>query len=330
MTTDQMFSSREVPWLKLGRLEEQAVTAKEAAELGGLNFTVSLCDIGVITQDLTNDTYQKIFPESKSKFGTYRAITNRKAVIADDDGSFMGITSSTAYRTLNYGDAFSFMDAISPDYVAAGTLHGRRQGFMVVRPKVKFNPLGGEDAHELFVVLRTSHDCTRATEVSVMPLRGRCMNQLTLRSFSTGVQHRWSIKHTSTQAARLAEAQTSLQKLGVYARRYEELAARLADRQVNEAKARQLLKITIPMPNGKTARTEEQYRERLQAILNLWSTSPTCGYAGTGWGLVNAVSEYFEWYRAGGTPESRFIGVLGEGQTHKRVNRIAGLLLSNS
>jgi len=310
MTTDQMFSSREVPWLKLGRLEERAVTAQEAAKLGGLDFTVSLKELAwVDDRKLTR-------------------IANRRAVVCDDDGSFMGITSSTAYRTLNYGEAFSFMDAISPDYVAAGTLRGRRQGFMVVRPEVKLNPLG-EDAHELFVVLRTSHDCSRATEVSVMPLRDRCMNQLTLRSFSAGIQHRWSIKHTSTQAARLAEAQTSLKKLGAYAVRYEELVTKLADRQVNEAKARQLLKITIPMPNGKTTRTEEQYRDRLQAILNLWSTSPTCGYAGTGWGLVNAVSEYFDWYRAGGTPESRFIGAL-EGQTHKRINRIAGLLLSNA
>lgn len=311
MSQDQMFSTREVPWIKLGKLEEQAVTAKEAAELGGLNFTVSLRDVWFTKAD-----------------GNQRCVPNRKAVVCDDDETFMGFSSATAYRTLNYGDAFSFMDSISPQYVAAGTLRGRRQGFVVVKPELELNPLG-EDPHELFVVLRTSHDSSRATEVSVMPLRQRCMNQLTLRSFSVGAPHRWSIKHTSTQAAKLAEAQTSLKRLGLYVQRYEELADKLATRQVNETKARQLLKITIPMPNGRTERTQVQYGARIDSIVDLWSTSPTCGYAGTGWGLVNAVSEYFDWHRVGGTPESRFIGAL-EGQTHKRINRMAGLLLSNA
>lgn len=311
MKIDKTFSERVVPWIKLGKLVDEPVTAKEAAALGGLDFTVSLRDVWFTKAD-----------------GTQRCVANRKAVVCDDDETFMGFSSSTAYRTLNYGDAFSFMDSISPHYVAAGTLRDRRQGFMVVRPELTLNPLG-EDPHELYVVLRTSHDSSRATEVSVMPLRQRCMNQLTLRSFSLGAPHRWSIKHTSTQAAKLAEAQSSLKRLGLYAQRYEELADKLAHKQITETKARQVLKITIPMPHGRTERTEIQYRERLDQIVDIWSTSETCGYAGTGWGLVNAVSEYFDWYRVGGTPESRFIGAL-EGQTHKRINRVAGLLLSNA
>jgi phage/plasmid-like protein (TIGR03299 family) len=315
--TDVQFSTREVPWMKLSKLADAPQTAAEAAKLGGLDFTVSLQPVY-----FEQTPVGQVGPR-------WHNIPGRKAVVRDDTGDFFGFVSSTKYNSLQYRDAFNFMDTINPTYVAAGALRSGRQGFMVVKPEIDANVLGGDDPHGVYAVLRTSHDCTRATEVSVMMLRGKCMNQLTLKSFTRGVDYRWSIKHTSTQAAKLAEAQDSLQKIGVYVKRFEQNAQRLVDRAVNPDKAKQLLEIVIPMPNGKTQRTEDQYKERINDILNLWMTSPQVDYAGTGWGLVNAVSEHFEWQRAGGTPESRFIGGI-EGQTHKKINKMAVMLLSNA
>jgi phage/plasmid-like protein (TIGR03299 family) len=327
---DQAFSVREVPWMKMGKLLSQPVTAKEAAELGGLNFKVELREVGIIVSDTTDLTYQAAFPDSKTRAGTFQKIDKRRAVVATDNGQFMGFVSSKKYNMLQYGEAFDFMDTINPVYVAAGTLRDRRQGFMVVKPDVDFQVLDGDDPHDLFVTMRTSHDCTRGIEVMVMPLRDRCMNQLSLRSFAKGVQHRWSIKHTSTMQAKLAEAQKSLKKIGLYAKRFQEVAQRCVDVQLSQGQAHELLKITIPAPRtGATPRVQEQYTDRLNAILELWQTSPTVAYAGTGWGLVNAVSEHYDWYRTGGTPESRFLNAL-EGQTHKAINTITGLVLADA
>jgi phage/plasmid-like protein (TIGR03299 family) len=304
------FSVREVPWMKLGKLVDQPVTAKEAAKLGGLNFSVSLRDVyyGAPNVSLT-------------------AIPKRKAVVANDNGQFMGFVSNSKYNVLQYTDAFSFMDTVGLQYVAAGALRDRRQGFMVVKPEIQFNVLDGDDPHELYAVLRTSHDCTRAIEVSVMPLRQRCMNQMTLRSFTKGVQYRWAIKHTSTMHEKLKEAQNSLKKIGLYAKRYEVLAQRLVDTSVNVVQAREMLKITIPTPVGRSERVEEQYLNRIDTIVELWQTSPTVAYAGTGWGLVNALSEYYDWFRTLGTPQSRFLSAL-EGESHKRINKLTGLVLA--
>lgn len=314
MTIDTQFSTREVPWMKLGKLVEQPVTALEAAKLAKLDFTVSLRDVGWYNDDV---------PFSK--------IPGRKAVVADDNGDFMGFVSSSKYHSLQYGEAFDFMDSINPLYVAAGGLRSRRQGFMVVKPSNvdEVAILGGQDPHGLYAVLRTSHDCSRATEVSVMMLRNKCMNQLTLQSFTRGVPYRWSIKHTSTQAAKLKEAQQSLANIGLYVSQYAKNVAKLAHTQVSDAKARELIKMTIPMPKGKTDRTADQYEERVSKIAELFWTSPQVGFAGTGWGLVNAVSEYLEWHRPGGTPESRFINAL-EGETHKRINHMAMLVMANA
>lgn len=309
------FSTREVPWMKLGRLVDKAVTAAEAAKIAKLDFTVSLKNASWTDED-----------------GTVHPIPSRRAIIHDDTKMFMGFASATVYQPLQYSEAFSFMDTVNPSYVAAGSLRSGRQGFMVVEAPdtAKLNILDGDDPHDLFAVLRTSHDCSRGIEVMAMPLRSRCMNQLTLSSFSKGVTNRWSIKHTTKMHIKLAEAQESLAKLGLYAKRMNELVDRLANTNVSAEKADHILKIVIPMPKyGKTERTETQYAERLNAITSLWLTAPTVGYAGTGWGLVNAVSEYYDWHRVGGTAESRFIAAI-EGQTYKAVNKTAGLVLSNA
>lgn len=318
--------------MKLGKLVEQPVTAREAAKLGSLDFDVELREVGIIVQDTTDPTYEKLFPESKTRTGTFQKIDKRRAVVAKDNGQFMGFVSSTKYNMLQYGDAFDFMDHLGAPYVAAGALRGRRQGFMVVKPNVTemqnddfFTKV--EDPHDIFVTLRTSHDCTRGIEVMVMPLRGRCMNQLSLRSFAKGVPHRWSIKHTSTMHEKLKEAQKSLKNLGLYVAQFDKLATRMVNTEIKIGKAREMLEIVIPRPRANTERVAQQYDDRLNAILDLWQNSPTVAYAGTGWGLVNALSEHYDWYRAGGTPESRFLNAL-EGETHKRVNALAGLVLA--
>jgi phage/plasmid-like protein (TIGR03299 family) len=297
---DTQFSERQVPWMKLGKIVDGTKTAKEAAKLGGLDFTVQ-------TVPLTYEFDLKI-----------HTVPNRMALIRDDNGKQLGIVSANVYQPLQYADAFDFMDTIDSQYVAAGALKGGRQGFMVVKVPMALNVLDGTDPHDLYGVLRTSHDLTRATEIMVMPLRGRCMNQLVLHSFAKNAPYRWSIKHTKTQAAKLAEAKDSLERLMNYGARFEELVKQLVDIKVTEDSSRRILSHVLPQ-RPKTAAV-------IDSIEQLRTTSPEVGFVGTGWGLVNAVSEHFDWQRSGGTPESRFLGVL-EGQTAKAINRTSSLLI---
>ena len=312
MSTDTMVSTREVPWMKLGKLAEAPMTAREAATLGGIDFQVEKralafeTDTGVGVEDAIEWTQ----------------IDERCAIVRQDTNEWLGIMSS-AYPILQYSEAFDFMDTVGSTYVAAGSLRGGKQAFMVLQapdmPQLKL--VNGSDPHDLFVVLRTSHDGSRAVEVMVMPLRGRCMNQLTLGSFSREVKDRWSIKHTTTMSEKLKEAQVTLANLQAYAARLDENATRLADIKLTTEKATQTIRYVL--------RDRPKKDEVVETILGLWQNADVVGYHGTGWGLVNAVSEYFEWHRALGTPESRFVGAL-QGQTHTAINKTATLLLTRS
>lgn len=304
-----LVSTREVPWMKLGGLAEKPMTAAEAAELGGLNFTVSKCPLAFGRQvDLPS-----------SELYSYKPIKERIAVVRDDTDEWLGIMSKN-YPLLQYREAFDFMDTVAPEYVACGALKGGKQGFMVVKaPDTTLDVLAGADPHDMYVVLRTSHDGSRAIEVAVMPLRNRCMNQLTLQSFTRGVPHRWSIKHTSSMTEKLKDAQDSLKQVGVYAKSLEKIADRLAGVSVTDDVAKSTLEAVLP--------DRPRRGEQIEQIITTWHTSETVGFDWTGWGLVNAVSDYFDWGRAGGSPESRFVAAL-QGQTHNAINRTAGRLLS--
>lgn len=305
-TGSTLISTREVPWLKIGKLAEQPMTAAEAAKLGGLDFHVEKWRIRA-------ERPLELGPEVIK-------IDDRVAVVRSDTKQWLGIMSKE-YPILQYSEAFDFMDTVNPTYVASGCLKGGKQGFMVVKAPETLNVLGGDDPHDLYLVLRTSHDGSRAIEILLMPLRKRCMNQLTLQSFASGVPHKWSIKHTSTMAAKLKDAEKTLANTAVYAKKFEDNARRLVKLKITEEVGRATLEAVLP--------NRPRRSEQIDRIINSWHTAETVGFDWTGWGLVNAVSEYFDWGRTGGSAESRFVGAL-QGQTTTTINRVAGRLLSRA
>lgn len=299
--------------MKLGHLADVAKTSAEAAEAGGLNFEVELLDAG----------FKSSLPH---KVGTspWKTVSTRRACVRKDTQQFFSYVSKD-YTPVQYGDAFAFMDEISPDYVAAGTLGGGRQGFMVVKlpglDTLELKIGKTVDPLDLFTVFRTSHDLTRAVEVSVMTLRGKCMNALTLNSFTQGAQQRWSVKHVGKDPlVKLAAATTTLHRATAYRDSLVDTANALASIKLTLEDAENVLRRVLP--------DRPRRDEQVSAIINAWRNAPTGGYPNDGWGLTNGVAEYFEWGRNEGTrtDQSRFTGTL-TGATHRYTNRTAQLLL---
>lgn len=304
------FSLRDVPWGKLGAtIDGGAVSAVEAAKAGGLDFEVDLLEAG-----FKSTTKPAV---GKSAWAT---VGSRRAVVRRDTSQFFSFVSAD-YKPVQYSEAFSFMDSINPRYVAAGALGGGRQAFMVVEfPGEENLDLGLDDPMKLYVVLRTSHDLTRAIEVSVLTLRGSCMNALTLPSFSRAAQQRWSVRHIGDPMQKLMQAQRVVAGTEAYAHDLAETAQRLAAYDLEIEEAERVLKMVLP--------DRPKREEQVNAIIGAWQHSNTIGFSDNGWGLTNAVSEYFEWGRNEGTrtAQSRFTGGL-TGATHRYTGRTANLLL---
>lgn len=302
MTEATTFSTRQAPWMKVGQLVESTQTAAEAAKLGGLDFDITLRPAG--------------FRNAK---GNWQRVANRLAVTREDTEEVFEFVSKR-YEPLQYREAFDFMDTISPKYVAAGALSGGRQGFLVVQPEHTVAPSG--DDIEMFVVLRTSHDRSRGIEVMYMPLRGLCMNQLTLSGFSKQAKQRWTVPHLSTMHDKLAEARNTLTQLDDYAAEFNRVTEQLMATSIGTERARGILDEVVK--NGGQKRDEV-----IDEVLDLFENdTERVGFNGTGWGLVNALSEYLDWRQPSrGGAEHKFTRALG-GYTRTALNRATQLALA--
>jgi hypothetical protein len=252
-------------------------------------------------------------------------IPNRRAAIHGANHSVMDIVS-TDYAPVQYREAFAFLDELNgARYVAAGQIHGGRQGFMVVQvPGTSYLDIevaGEKDPHDLYAICRTSHDRSRGLQVFLMPLRHRCMNQLPLTSFGMDAVQSWSIRHIGNPTEKLEEAVRVIKNLGTYAAAYENMVRQLAETDVLLEDAERVLKSVI--------KDLPKRDEQIGAIVAAWQSSPHVGFEGTAWGLVNGVSEYFSWQRESKTrtEAGRFTGEM-EGMTARYVSRTAQVLLN--
>jgi len=299
----QYVSTRKVPWMSyLAEVVETPMTAADAAKAGGLDFNVVMRSVSFSGVD-----------------GKMKGAPNRKAIVREDTNTLFEIVSDT-YAPLQFSEAFAFLDGINPEFVAAGLLKEGRQGFMVVQlPDEHKIHLNINDPHEMFVMVRTSHDRSRGIEVSVLPLRAKCMNSIAMASFAKGAPQRWSITHVGDVNGKMHNAEALIKGAHAYAAQYAEQVERLNKIHVDQDKARMILRNVV--------RESPKQGEMIEQIVQLWNDAPTVDLGNTGWGLVNAVSDHYEWNRKGGSAQSQILGIV-EGVTTKAISRTAGALLS--
>lgn len=344
-TLERSFSARQVPWMKIGTIiDDPDVDSAEAARLGGIDFDVELQPAGRwqdfqpvrgdedvhVTDEHDRPLYVHADPEHDGYTthpGRWLAEPSRFATVRQDTNEWFAYVSND-YRVVQYREAFAFMDEINPRYVAAGAMSDGRQGFMVVklpeRERLNVTIDGVEDPHELYVVLRTSHDLSRGMNVAVLPLRERCMNMMTLPSFDRNVPQSWAIRHVGDPLGKLKDAQLSLQNTHAYADLFERMVQQYASVRITVDDLRQIARRAFP---ARLKTIEAQ----VEAVVDRFRNADTVGFQDTGWGAINAVSDYLQWGRANAvrTDQSEFTSGM-DGDTAKVVNRTAQLVMTRA
>lgn len=297
------FSAREVAWHQLGTVTPEALTARDAMVAANLDWGVDL------------------FPLFAQVEGEFKPVDDRKAVVRSSDYKVLG-TVGTHYVPFENADAFQFMDNLvdsgEAKYETAGALRGGKIVFLTLKVPQDIL-IGGEDLHELYLLLRTSHDGTKAISVYVTPIRVVCKNTMALATYGRVVKQKWSVTHVSTVHGRLAEARNSLNMTFKYVDEFKKIGDRLLSTKVSASEFDLLLDRVLPN-RPKTPSVKLQ-------ITGIHNTSPTVRYPGTAWGALNAITEYFDWYRRSGSEEARFINTI-DGVGAKARNTATALLLT--
>lgn len=293
---------RMAPWLRIGALDIDYDNTDKVLEDAGLDFTVSKRPLQFLKKD-----------------GSWGENPARMMVVRDDTEQPIDVVSKD-YGVFQYTEAFEFLNHIEGrKFVAAGPLRDIKQAFMVVKlPDLDTFTVDASDPFELNVVVRTSHDRTRAVEVFTMPTRVKCTNQLPIRPYGAGITNRWAVNHIGNVGDKVHDAEVVVANVRAYVEDFKHTAKRLIKGKVTQDNARWIL--------NKTLRETTKKDEVVANIMGLWANADTVGYSDCGWGLVNAVSDYFEHGRKGGTAQSRLLNAL-EGQTRGILDKVTAVTL---
>jgi phage/plasmid-like protein (TIGR03299 family) len=246
---------------------------------------------------------------SRKDDGTFEQSPISSEVYRTDTQTQLG-TVRSRYEVFSNREAFAFGDALVSEgtgkWTVAGQQNGGKRVFMVMELGEGFDVLGG-DKYQSYLFLRTSHGDGTSISASVIPFRLRCTNQSAVARREA--KSTWSIPHTTTVNDKLEEARNALQLTMNYEAEFQKLAEQLAAVKVSDDKAKALISSIVP---ERRSRREDVIAD----ILANYQTSPTHEeFRGTGYGLLNGITEYYDHVKRQRSGNARFQSIMfGEGR----------------
>ncbi|MEK7783018.1 MAG: DUF932 domain-containing protein [Candidatus Binatota bacterium] len=290
----EMFYVGEKPWHGLGTELQQPATASEAIQSASLDWQVEL---------------EPFYVKQKGMLGGYREVPEKQAVVRQDSRDVLGIVSER-YEPIQNQEAFSFMDAViglgEAVYETAGALGiGEKVWLMAKLPGEMRIASNEDDVIEKYLLLTNFHDGMHSLRVFWTTIRVVCQNTLSL-AFSNGkaVKEGIAIRHTGEIKDKVAEAQ---RVLGLSVKYYDDLSETfnaLAARTVSPGEARAYFEALVP-DNKKARRSTrtQNIRRELQGLFINGRGNDMPGVSGTGWALLNAVTQYTTHRKSRGSTE---------------------------
>jgi phage/plasmid-like protein (TIGR03299 family) len=191
-----MISLKEKPWHGLGVIQEDAISAEDALNKGGLNWEVIKAPN---THHIFTPTGELIRTDiSETSFFTYRADTY--GVLGDRLGKDYTVMQNTA--ALNIVD--EVLQSGRATIETAGALDEGRRVFICLKAGDGLKVSDG-DIVQPYILVATSHDGSMSITAKATNIRVVCQNTLSAALRSEGVQIA-KIRHTTNAEGRLREA----------------------------------------------------------------------------------------------------------------------------
>ena len=292
------FASLRVPaWHRLGTVFEDVMSTDEILKTAHMaDWNVRLVPAVQAHGDLLLEVPEK-----------FTVLRNNPVSGSVDALSVVG----TKYRTVQNEQVFGFGQAIldnSPDAVweTAGSIREGRTIFGTLRMNGLDIMINGVDAVDLYLVVASSHDGSTGVSATVTPIRVVCKN--TLAMAQQNATSSFKARHTSSIDGRIDDAQEALGITYKFVEEFEATAKVLADRKVDLGQLEQIVETIwakdpkwddLGLAERRTGLT--RWENRLDTIGSIYVGKGERGdtmstITGTGWGALNAITEYTDWY----------------------------------
>lgn len=278
-TPARSVSERTMMWKRIGKVfADRPRTAEEAIVEAGLDWDVELRQLGYKTAD------KKSFKVMPKNF----------VVVRTDTEAPLGPVKSR-YTTFSNRHAFDFADNLVDGAGASFESGWEQGGGKVVGLTMKLPnhiTVGGKDQFDQYLMLKTSHDGSSAIQIALQNMRMACLNQ-----FNTALKNatrRWSVVHSPNAKVQLSQAREALELAFAYNEEFEKAMEQLMNTPIVSTGPIVATQIDTIL---KEQRVGDKAREDITTSIlqDLWN-SPTIedDQRNTAYGLVNAVTEYFD------------------------------------
>jgi len=207
---------------------------------------------------------------------------------------------------------------------------GRSVGVTLRIPSADISvPGDGGGLLQMYLLIQNSHDGNSSVTGHVGPVRFACTNMV--RLFIRSAVSSFKIRHTSGIEGKVAAMRDALGLTYRYKVAAETEIDKLLSTKLVEAQVAEILKSAFPVSEDASERQVENAVQT--ALLRNWQSSDTIAEVReTGWGLVNAVNEYFEHLQPVRTvsfdrDSVRGISIL-QGTAYQATNRVRDAILA--
>ncbi len=174
-------------------------------------------------------------------------------------------------------------------YETAGSLNNGRRVWMLACMPETVKILGDEVAP--YLVFTHGHDGRNSVKVAITPVRVVCNNTLNLALHKAA--RSWSTHHIGDIQNKLFEARRSLELTSTYMLELSTQAEVLVNKSFTNRMVQEFIEVLFPVDEDATERKSDNVEVLRKGLLYTYRNAPDLAeYRGTGWGLMNAVSDF--------------------------------------
>lgn len=277
------------PWHGLGQPMADNASIEEWRAAAGMNWRIQRAKVR--------------YPVSRDPSVPMREIADKHVLLRSDTKDALGVVSDS-YKVVQPGEVIDFFRDIVKvgglELSAAGTIYGGKR-FWATAKIGEASPTSVKDKVGGYLLLSTSADGSQRTEARRTTIRVVCRNTLAMAA-SEG-QPWVKISHRTEFDPEQIKQFMGLNEAAWDAFRHQ--ITRLANIPVDQDKAEELTEFVLG--GGEKVIASAGYNKILDLFNGAGKGADLDGVRETGWGYVNAVTEYIDHWTRARSDENRFV-----------------------
>ena len=215
-------------------------------------------------------------------------IGNYRLNYKDDDRTNLGIVTDR-YSVVQNRDAFSFIDNLVDGKNTHYSRAGACNNWSTIWIQVALQPrnIMGDDYNN-YLFFKNSFDGKGSVKVCITPVRVVCKNTLNLAL--KRASRVFSIRHTGDIAEKIKEADMTLELSKNYFTTVEQEYVRLAKISLSQQKVNSFWEQLFPIEKDASKQTIKNAERQREIVRASYNANDLGNFRGTGFGVVNAVS----------------------------------------